>query len=58
MGRLPFLWLFHRDLTWGKQAPIDARIYTAKIADSNSAEPIISFPNRARELRLKPITTT
>jgi hypothetical protein len=46
MGRLPFLWLFHRDLTWGKQARIDPRLHTAEAAGSNPAEPIVLFTIR------------
>jgi len=42
-GYLLSLWLFRRDLTRAKQAPIDPRFYTAEVAGSNPAEPLFFY---------------
>jgi hypothetical protein len=52
-GRLPFLWLFRPRQISAKQAPIDPRIYTAKIKRSNRFEPIVSFYNQKRSIAKK-----
>ena len=43
MERWPFLWLYRLQAQHQKTPPLalDPRLYTAKVADSNSAEPIV-----------------